>query len=58
MIVEDEWLQHIKSAKTLKEAHDTLPTVFAKTNDAKLQCFENELLLIPQQDMTVNEFFF
>ena len=35
--VEDDLLQHIKEAKTPKEAWDTLAGLFAWTNDAKLQ---------------------
>ncbi|KAL3746024.1 hypothetical protein ACJRO7_015036 [Eucalyptus globulus] len=55
--VDDELLQHIKSAKTPKEAWDNLATLFARTNDAKLQCLENELLSISQQSMTVSQYF-
>ncbi|KAL3739611.1 hypothetical protein ACJRO7_020944 [Eucalyptus globulus] len=57
VIVEDELLQHIKSAKTPKEAWDNLATLFARTNNAKLQCLENELLSISQQNMTVSQYF-
>lgn len=57
IIVEDEWLQHIKSAKTPKEAQDMLAAIFTRTNDAKLQCLDNELLSISQQDMTVSKYF-
>ncbi|KAL3717510.1 hypothetical protein ACJRO7_009012 [Eucalyptus globulus] len=55
--VDDELLQHIKSAKTPKEAWDNLATLFARTNDAKLQCLENKLLSISQQSMTVSQYF-
>ncbi|XP_018723033.2 uncharacterized protein LOC108957181 [Eucalyptus grandis] len=55
--VEDELLQHIKSAKTPSEAWDNLATLFARTNDAKLQCLENELLSVLQQSMTVSQYF-
>jgi len=51
---EDELLQHIKSAKTLKEAWDNLMTLFASTNDAKLQCLENKLLSVLQQSMMIS----
>ncbi|GAA0151507.1 ligase [Lithospermum erythrorhizon] len=37
--VEDEFLQRIKDARTSKEAWDTLTSIFAKKNDAKLQSF-------------------
>ncbi|KAG5598025.1 hypothetical protein H5410_039257 [Solanum commersonii] len=55
--IEDEFLQQIKNAKTLKEAWDTLATIFAKKNDARLQRLENELLLISQRNMTISQYF-
>ncbi|KAF7810521.1 Retrovirus-related Pol polyprotein from transposon TNT 1-94 [Senna tora] len=55
--VEDDILQHIKEAKTPKEAWDTLTGLYARTNDAKLQHLENELLSISQQNMTIGEYF-
>ena len=55
--MEDDLLQRIKEAKTLKEAWDTLAGLFTRTNDAKLQQLENELLSISQQDMTMSEYF-
>ncbi|XP_077233390.1 uncharacterized protein LOC143875669 [Tasmannia lanceolata] len=54
--IQDELLQHIKSVKTPKEAWDTLAALFARTNDAKLQRLENELLSSLQKDMTVSEY--
>ncbi|KAH1105394.1 hypothetical protein J1N35_009162 [Gossypium stocksii] len=44
--VEDEYLQqqHIRDTETLKEAWDTLATLFTKTNEAKLQALDNELM--------------
>ena len=44
--VEDDLLQRIKEAKTPKEAWDTLAGLFTRTNDAKLQQLENQLLSI------------
>ncbi|KAG5619815.1 hypothetical protein H5410_005033 [Solanum commersonii] len=35
--IDDEFLQYIKSAKTPKEARDTLATIFTKNNDPRLQ---------------------
>ncbi|KAF7827584.1 Retrovirus-related Pol polyprotein from transposon TNT 1-94 [Senna tora] len=55
--VEDDILQHIKEAKTPKEAWDTLTGLYARTNDAKLQHLENELLSLSQQNMTIGEYF-
>ncbi|KAF7833216.1 putative mitochondrial protein [Senna tora] len=55
--VEDDILQHIKEAKTPKEAWDTFTGLYARTNDAKLQHLENELLSISQQNMTIGEYF-
>lgn len=34
-----------------------LAAIFTRTNDAKLQCLENKLLSISQQDMTVSKYF-
>ncbi|XP_074373975.1 uncharacterized protein LOC141714350 [Apium graveolens] len=55
--IEDELLQHIKDSKTPKEAWDNLASLFAKTNDAKLQRLENELLSVSHEDMTVSQYF-
>lgn len=55
--VEDDILQHIKDAKTPKDAWDTLAELYARTNDARLQHLENELLSISQRNMTVSEYF-
>ncbi|KAK4357695.1 hypothetical protein RND71_023305 [Anisodus tanguticus] len=35
--VEDEMLEHIRPAKTPKEAWDTFTTLFTKNNDSRLQ---------------------
>ncbi|KAF7831524.1 Retrovirus-related Pol polyprotein from transposon TNT 1-94 [Senna tora] len=55
--VEDDILHHIKEAKTPKEAWDTLTGLYARTNDAKLQHLENELMSMSQQNMTIGEYF-
>ncbi|KAH0722251.1 hypothetical protein KY289_005295 [Solanum tuberosum] len=54
VIIEDEFLQRIKNAKTPKEAWDSLATIFTKKNDARLQRLENELLSISQRNITIN----
>lgn len=46
--IEDDLLQHIKDARSPKEAWDALVRIFSRTNDAKLQGLKNELLLISQ----------
>lgn len=55
--VEDEQLQKIKSARTPKEAWDTLAAAFSKKNEAKLQRLENELFSTSQQNLTVSQYF-
>ena len=55
--VEDEQMQRIRSAMTLKEAWEILKTVFAKKNEAKLQRLENELFSISQRELTVSHTF-
>ncbi|KAH1064318.1 hypothetical protein J1N35_029305 [Gossypium stocksii] len=46
--VEEDVLEHIYDAKTLKEAWDTLAKLFSKKNDTKLQ-----LLKISQETLTI-----
>ncbi|XP_050108512.1 uncharacterized protein LOC126587471 [Malus sylvestris] len=55
--VEDDMLEHIRKAKTPKEAWDTFATFFSKRNDTRLQLLENELLSVAQRDMTIAEYF-
>lgn len=55
--VETEFLQYIKDAKTPKEAWDTLASLFSKTNDARLQMLENELMMTTQQGMSISQYF-
>ncbi|XP_050111787.1 uncharacterized protein LOC126590352 [Malus sylvestris] len=55
--VEDDMLEHIRKAKTPKEAWDTFATLFSKRNDTRLQLLENELLSVAQRDMTIAEYF-
>ena len=55
--IEEEMLEHIRDAKTPKEAWDTFVTLFSKRNDTKLQLLENELLSMVQRDMTIAQYF-
>ncbi|KAE8676544.1 hypothetical protein F3Y22_tig00111584pilonHSYRG00119 [Hibiscus syriacus] len=55
--IEEEMLEHIRDAKTPKEAWDTFVTLFSKRNDTKLQLLENELLSMAQRDMVVAQYF-
>ncbi|KAE8667231.1 tir-nbs resistance protein [Hibiscus syriacus] len=55
--IEEEMLEHIRDAKTPKEACDTFVTLFSKRNDTKLQLLENELLSMAQRDMAVAQYF-
>jgi len=42
---------------SLREAWDTLATLFTRTSSAKLQLLENELMAVSQQDMSVSQNF-
>ncbi|XP_062086988.1 uncharacterized protein LOC133793709 [Humulus lupulus] len=55
--IEEEMLEHIRDAKTPKEAWDTLVALFLKKNDTRLQIIENELILMAQRDMTIPQYF-
>lgn len=55
--VEEDVLEHIRDAKTPKEAWDTFAKLFSKKNDTKLQLLESELLSVAQRDMTVAQYF-
>ncbi|KAL5769820.1 hypothetical protein ACOSP7_013974 [Xanthoceras sorbifolium] len=55
--IEEEMLEHIRDAKTPKEAWDTFVTLFSKKNDTKLQLLENQLLSMAQREMTVAQYF-
>ena len=55
--VEDDVLEHIRDAKTPKEAWDTFAKLFSKKNDTRLQLLENELLSIAQRHMTIAQYF-
>ena len=55
--IEEEMLDHIRDAKTPKEAWDTFTTLFSKKNDTRLQLLESELLSVAQRDMTITKYF-
>ena len=55
--IEEEMLEHIRDAKTPKEAWDTFAKLFSKKNDTKLQLLESELLSVAQRDMTIAQYF-
>ena len=55
--VDPELLGHIKDARTPKDAWDTLASLFSKTNDARLQMLENELMTTTQEGMTISQYF-
>ncbi|KAJ0103216.1 hypothetical protein Patl1_06266 [Pistacia atlantica] len=55
--IEEEMPEHIRDAKTPKEAWDTFVTLFSKKNDTRLQLLENELLSMAQRDMTIVQYF-
>ena len=55
--IEEDMLEHIRDAKTPKEAWDTFTKLFSKRNDTRLQLLENELLSVAQQDLTINKYF-
>lgn len=57
MIVKDEWLEHIKNAKTPQKAWNMLAKIFARMNYAKLQCLENKLLSISQKNLIIGQYF-
>ena len=44
--IDEEMLEHIREAKTPKEAWDTFKALFSRKNDMRLQLLENELLSV------------
>ncbi len=55
--VEEELLEHIEDADTPKAIWDAYAALFSRTNDARLQLLENELMTISQRDMTISQYF-
>lgn len=55
--IEEEMMEHIRDAKTPKEAWDTLVTFYSKKNDTRLQLLKNRLQSIAQCDMRIAQYF-
>ncbi|KAE8677916.1 Protochlorophyllide reductase C family protein [Hibiscus syriacus] len=55
--IEEEMLEHIRDAKSPKDAWDTFATLFSKGNDTKLKIMENELLSMAQRNMAITQYF-
>ena len=55
--IEDELLGRIKDEDTPKAAWDTFASLFSKTNDARLQFLENELMSTTQGSKSITEYF-
>ncbi|KAJ8767457.1 hypothetical protein K2173_017501 [Erythroxylum novogranatense] len=55
--IEEDVLEHIRDAKTPKEAWDTFIKLFSKKNDTRLQLLESELLSVAQRDMSIAQYF-
>ena len=55
--IEEEMLEHIRHATTLRVAWDVFVSRFSKKNDMRLQLLENELMSVTQRDMTINQYF-
>ncbi|GAV68140.1 UBN2 domain-containing protein, partial [Cephalotus follicularis] len=50
-------LDHIRDAKTPKEAWDAFTTLFSKKNGARLQMLENEIGQAKQGNLSISEYF-
>ena len=50
-------LEHIHDVKTPKEVWDSFASLFSKTNNARLQMFENEIGSVSQGGMSISEYF-
>ena len=55
--IDDELLGSIKEDDTPKAAWDTFKSLFSKTNDARLQYLENELMSTTQGGKLISEYF-
>ncbi|XP_009348911.1 uncharacterized protein LOC103940514 [Pyrus x bretschneideri] len=55
--IEKEMLEHIRKAKTPKEAWNTFATQCSKKNNTRLQLLKNELLSVAQRNMTIAQYF-
>jgi len=55
--IDKDVLEHVRVAKSPKEAWSILAALFSKKNDARLQLLENELLSSNQRDLTIAQYF-
>jgi transposase InsO family protein len=55
--IEDELLGRIRDDDTPKMAWDTFASLFSRTNDARLQYLENELMSTTQGGKSISEYF-
>ncbi|XP_077242632.1 uncharacterized protein LOC143883164 [Tasmannia lanceolata] len=55
--MQKDLLDHIRDAKSPKEACDAFATLFSKKNGARLQMLENEIGSINQGNLTISEYF-
>ncbi|XP_057508536.1 uncharacterized protein LOC130791411 [Actinidia eriantha] len=55
--IEDELLGRIRDDDSPKMAWDTFASLFSKTNDARLQYLENELMSTTQGSKSISEYF-
>ncbi|XP_077252459.1 uncharacterized protein LOC143891833 [Tasmannia lanceolata] len=55
--IQKELIEHIKDAKTPKEAWEALSSLFSQANDARLQFLENEMGSLTQGNLYVSDYF-
>ncbi|KAH0732943.1 hypothetical protein KY289_004131 [Solanum tuberosum] len=55
--IDEDVLEHVRDAKSPKEAWGILAALFSKKNVARLQLLENELLSSNQRDLTIAQYF-
>jgi len=55
--IDEDVLEHVRDAKSPKEACGILAALFSKKNDARLQLLENELVSSNQRDLTIAQYF-
>ncbi|XP_077246140.1 uncharacterized protein LOC143886024 [Tasmannia lanceolata] len=55
--IQKELIEHIRDAKTPKEAWEALSSLFSRANDARLQFLENEIGSLTQGNLSVSDYF-
>ena len=55
--MDEDLLDHIGDIDTPKRAWDIFVELFSRMNNAQLQHYENELMNIKQEDMTISQYF-